>query len=122
MFDVAHERDCRVINLPGRDWFYLLGPQNSSAKNLAFGVATFPADSNAPAHTHDTQEEIIFILSGRGEFVTPESRTALEPGTAIFIPPGSPHQIVVTGSETIKLVTVFSPPVVPGAYDPKGNK
>jgi quercetin dioxygenase-like cupin family protein len=122
MFDVAHEQDCRVINLPGRDWFYLLGPQNSSAKNLAFGVATFPPDSKAPAHTHDTQEEIIFILSGRGKFVTAERTVALEPGTAIFIPPGSPHQIVVTGDETIKLVTVFSPPVVPGAYDPKENK
>jgi quercetin dioxygenase-like cupin family protein len=122
MFDVSHERACRVINLPGRDWFYLLGPENSSAKNLTFGVATFPPDSKAPPHTHDTQEEIIFILSGRGEFVTPESSTALEPGTAVFIPPGSPHQIVVTGDETIKLVTVFSPPVVPGAYDPKGRK
>ena len=121
MFQVAHERDCRVINLPGRDWFYLLGPQNSGAKNLAFGLATFPPDSNAPAHTHDTQEEIIFILSGHGDFVTAERTMKLEPGTAIFIPPGSPHQIVVTGDETIKLVTVFSPPVVPGAYDPKGS-
>jgi quercetin dioxygenase-like cupin family protein len=121
MFQVAHEQDCRVIHLPGRDWFYLLGPQNSDAKNLAFGLATFPPDSKAPPHTHDSQEEIIFILSGRGEFVTAERKVALEPGTAIFIPPGLQHQIVVTSDETIKLVTVFSPPVVPGAYDPKGN-
>ncbi len=121
MVDVVQERNCRVINLPGRDWFYLLGPQNSDAKNLAFGLATFPPDSNAPAHTHDAQEEIIFILSGHGRFVSAERTAALEPGTAIFIPPGLQHQIVVTGGETLKLVTVFSPPVVPGAYDPKGS-
>ncbi len=119
MFDVAQEQTCRVINLPGRDWFYLLGPQNSGAKNLAFGLATFPPDSNAPAHVHDAQEEIIFILAGRGEFVTAEGCVPLEPGTGIFIPPGLTHQIVVKGEETVKLVTVFSPPVIPGAYDPK---
>ncbi len=118
MFDLAHEKDCRVINLPGRDWFYLLGPQNSGSKNLTFGLATFPPDSNAPAHTHDAQEEIIFILSGHGEFVSAGRTVPLEPGTAIFIPPGLEHRIVVRGDETIKLVTVFSPPVVPGAYDP----
>lgn len=122
MFEVATEHDCQVINLPGRDWFYLLGPQNSAAKNLAFGLATFPPGSNAPAHTHDTQEEIIYILSGHGKFISTDRTVPLEPGTAIFISPGSQHQIVVTGDETIKLVTVFSPPVVPGAYDPKGAK
>jgi mannose-6-phosphate isomerase-like protein (cupin superfamily) len=119
MVDVANERNCRVINLPGRDWFYLLGPQNSGSKNLAFGLATFPPDSNAPPHVHDTQEEIIFILSGEGKFETAERSVPLTSGTAIFIPPGVQHQIVVTGQETIKLVTVFSPPVVPGEYDPQ---
>ncbi len=121
MFDVAYEKSCQVLHLPGRDWFYLLGPQNSGAKNLNFGLATFPPDSKAPPHMHETQEEIIFILSGRGKFATAERTVPLEPGTAVFIPPGLEHQIVVTGDETIKLVTVFSPPVVPGAYDPKGS-
>ncbi len=119
MFDVAHEQDCRVIHLPGRDWFYLFGPQNSSTENFAFGLATFPPDSNAAPHVHDTQEEIIFILSGHGEFRAGDTSAPLEPGTGIFIPPGLQHQIVVQGEETLKLVTVFSPPVVPGAYDPK---
>lgn len=121
MFDVAHEENCQVLNLPGRDWFYLLGPQNCSTRNLTFGLATFPPESDAPPHTHATQEEIIFILSGQGMFATAEKTVPLVPGTAIFIPPGLEHQIVVTGNETVKLVTVFSPPVVPGVYDPKGD-
>jgi oxalate decarboxylase/phosphoglucose isomerase-like protein (cupin superfamily) len=38
---------------------------------------------------------------------------------AVFIPPGLTHQIRVDGAEPLRLVTLFSPPVTPGAYDPK---
>ncbi|HID86087.1 MAG TPA: cupin domain-containing protein [Anaerolineae bacterium] len=116
---VAHESDCRVYHLPGRDWFYLIGPDNSDTQNLTFGLAEFPAGSQPAAHTHDLQEEIIFILSGQGRFITPEREEALTPGTAVFIPPGLEHRLAVEGDEPLKLVTVFSPPVTPGAYDPK---
>jgi len=121
MFTVAHERGCRVIHLPGRDWFYLIGPDNSDSRNLTFGLAEFPVGSQPAAHTHDAQEEIIFILSGRGRFITPGREEVLMPGMAVFIPPGLEHRIAVEGNEPLKLVTVFSPPVVPGAYDPGSN-
>lgn len=114
----AHIDDCTVYHLPGRDWFYLLGPQNSQAENLVFGLAEFPAGTLAAAHAHQTQEEIIYILSGEGAMIAGEKETRLEPGVAVFIPPGLLHQIRVDGGETLKLVTVFSPPVTPGAYDP----
>ena len=114
----AHINNCTVYHLPGRDWFYLLGPQNSQAKNLAFGLAEFPAGTLAAAHTHPAEEEIIYILSGTGAILAGEQEIRLEPGVAIFIPPGLVHQIHVDGGAVLKLVTLFSPPVVPGAYDP----
>jgi putative monooxygenase len=114
----AHIDDCTVYHLPGRDWFYLLGPQNSQAKNLVFGLAEFPASTLAAAHAHETQEEIIYILSGAGAIIAEGKETRLEPGVAVFIPPGLSHQIRVDEGELLKLVTLFSPPVTPGAYDP----
>jgi mannose-6-phosphate isomerase-like protein (cupin superfamily) len=114
----AHIDDCTVYHLPGRDWFYLLGPQNSQAENLVFGLAEFPAGTLAAAHAHQTQEEILYTLSGKGAIITGEKETRLEPGIAVFIPPGLLHQIRVDGGEPLKVVTVFSPPVTPGAYDP----
>jgi mannose-6-phosphate isomerase-like protein (cupin superfamily) len=110
--ETAHVDDCTVYHLPGRDWFYLLGPQNCSTQNLTFGLAEFPGNSLASTHTHDTQEEILYTLSGAGAILTDE------PGLAVFIPPGLPHQIRVDGDEPLKVVTLFSPPVIPGAYDP----
>lgn len=121
MFETAHLDHCMVHHLPGRDWFYLIGPQTSSTQNLAFGLAEFHPGQQAPAHSHDGQEEIIYILEGQGEFVAAGRRERLEPGVAIFIPIGLEHCIVVAGREPLKLVTVFSPPVVPGAYDAKSK-
>lgn len=118
MLKVAHESESIVYNLPGRDWFYLIGPANSPARNLVFGLAEFPPDSQAAAHTHDEQEEIIYILSGYGQIVTSQESHELRSGVAVFIPPRLEHRIVVSGNEPLRLVTLFSPPVTPGAYDP----
>ncbi len=119
----AHIENCTVYNLPGRDWYYMLGPQNCRTRNLTFGLAEFPGDSLASSHTHDTQEEILYTISGVGSIITAEQEIRMKPGVAVFIPPGLAHQIRVDSPEALMVVTLFSPPVVPGAYDPaKENK
>jgi quercetin dioxygenase-like cupin family protein len=117
--ETAHVETCTVYHLPGRDWYYLLGPQNSQARNLAFGLAEFPGGTLAAAHTHAAEEEIIYILSGQGAILAGEQQARLEPGVAVYIPPGLAHQIRADGEQPLKLVTLFSPPVTPGAYDPQ---
>ncbi len=114
----ASVKNCIVYHLPGRDWYYLLGPLNSSAKNLAFGLAEFPAGTLAAPHAHASEEEIIYILGGAGAILAEAQEIALVPGVAVFIPPGLTHQIRSDGPEPLRLVTLFSPPVTPGAYDP----
>jgi quercetin dioxygenase-like cupin family protein len=116
--ETAHVDNCTVYHLPGRDWFYLLGPQNCSTRNLTFGLAEFPGGTLATAHSHDTQEEILYTLSGVGTIIAGGQEARMEPGVAVFIPPGLAHQIRVDGDEPLKVVTLFSPPVIPGAYDP----
>jgi quercetin dioxygenase-like cupin family protein len=118
VLESARADTCTVYHLPGRDWYYLLGPQNSAARNLAFGLAEFPAGTVAAEHVHAAEEEIIYILSGAGAILAGEQEIRLEPGVAVFIPPGQMHQIRVNEGEPLKLVTLFSPPVTPGAYDP----
>lgn len=113
----VHERDAKRYRLPGRDWIYLIGPENMGNKNLVFGLAEFPVDSKAGAHVHEKEEEVLFILSGWGEITMGGRVEKLEPGCAIYIPPGLEHHITVQGVEPLKLVTVFSPPVTPGSYD-----
>jgi len=115
---IAQADSCPVYHLPGRDWYYLLGPLNSPARNLAFGLAEFPAGTLAAPHMHQAEEEIIYILEGTGGIIANEQETPLRPGVAVFIPPELIHQIRVDAGATLRLVTLFSPPVTPGAYDP----
>lgn len=117
-----HRDDASVYHLPGRDWLLLLGPENSASRNLTIGVAIFPAGSAPAPHVHPAQEEIVYVVSGRGRLVTPEETAALVPGTAVFIPVGLEHGTVNVADEPLELVSVFSPPVVPGSYEPSTGR
>jgi quercetin dioxygenase-like cupin family protein len=113
----VNREDAQVHHLPGRDWFLCVGPQNSAAKNLTVGVAIFPAGSAPDGHVHPAEEEVIYIVSGTGELVTPEGAVALAPGTAVYIPVGMHHATVAHSSEPLELISIFSPPVIPGSYE-----
>jgi len=114
----AVRRDEAVVHhLPERDWFLYIGPETTGAENMTVGWATFPPGAAPEGHVHPTQEEIIYIIKGNGELVTPEGTAKLEPGTAVYIPVGLFHATVSHGPEPLEMVTSFSPPVVPGSYE-----
>lgn len=109
--------DATTYDLPGRDWFHYVGPELTDAQNLTVGYSVFPPGSAPEGHVHPTQEEVIYIVAGEGELVTPEGTVSLEPGTAVYIPVGLHHQTVSRGPDALEMVTSFSPPVVPGSYE-----
>ena len=117
MVKAVNLQDAQVYHLPGRDWSLLVGPQNADAKNLTLGLAVFPGGSAPDGHVHPAEEEVIYIISGAGELVTPEGTVRLETGTAVYIPPGLHHATVSSGPEPLELLSVFSPPVIPGSYE-----
>jgi oxalate decarboxylase/phosphoglucose isomerase-like protein (cupin superfamily) len=110
-------QEAQVFHLPGRDFYLYLGEPGGEAKNLAFGVVTFPAGSAPEGHIHPAEEEVIHVISGSGKLVTPEGTATLEPGTTVYIPPGLHHATACTGTEPLTMVSVFSPPTVPGSYE-----
>lgn len=103
--------------LPGRDWFTYIGPENTSTERVSVGVSVFPPGSRPTGHVHDTQEETVYVVSGRGRLVTQEATADLEPGVAVFIPTGTFHATESDGPEPLELICLFSPPVVPGSYE-----
>lgn len=113
--------ESQVFPLPGRDWYFYVGPENSPARNVSVGVSVFPPGSAPAGHVHDAQEETIYVTSGRGRLVTPEATADLEPGVAVFIPVGTFHATESDGPDPLELVCLFSPPVVPGSYEKKAE-
>ncbi|MEW6261611.1 MAG: cupin domain-containing protein [Thermodesulfobacteriota bacterium] len=113
------EKDTVGLDLPGRLWKKLIGPDRGDCRNMILGVVTFPPGSDPGAHRHEGEEEIIYVISGRGETKVGDLTYALEPGTAVFTEPGVEHGVKNLGLEPLVLISVFSPPVQPGSYDRK---
>jgi putative monooxygenase len=102
--DVAGERKD-----PPRTSWILISEKTVGAKNLAMGINETEPESMVPEHVHQSEEEVMFFLSGKGEFITDGEVIPIEAGTAIYNPPGRPHKIINTGNETLKFVWIYSP-------------
>ena len=113
---VARE-EAKHLPLPGRDWYTYISPANSPARNVSVGVAVFPPGSRPEGHVHESEEETIYVTSGRGRLVTPQATAELETGVSVFIPMGTFHATESDGPDPLELVCLFSPPVIPGSYE-----
>lgn len=58
---------------------------------------------------HDV-DQFIYVVDGKGTGTLDGSEEELEKGDAICVPAGTWHNIVNGGDESMKLITVYSPP------------
>ena len=107
-----------VYALPGRSFVLLHGPGPIGAKNLSVGLSVFPAGSAPAGHVHRGEEEIVYVVAGRGQLIAADGAVELEPGVSVYIPPGVSHATVAYEGAQLELVCSFSPPVLPGTYEP----
>ena len=61
-----------------------------------------------PLHFHPNCEEVLHVLSGRGEHALDGDRIVLTPGMTILIPTGAKHNLANTGLETLVCLIAFS--------------
>jgi quercetin dioxygenase-like cupin family protein len=73
------------------------------------GRGTFLPGAELPSHRHDTSEELIYVISGRGTMTLGGYRLPAEPGAAFRIPAGIEHAFRVDGEQPVEVVQVYSP-------------
>jgi len=61
---------------------------------------------------HDV-DQFIYVVDGQGTGVLDGSEEELDKGDAICVPAGTWHNIINSGDEPMKLITVYSPPEHP---------
>ncbi|HEX2976890.1 MAG TPA: cupin domain-containing protein [Bacteroidales bacterium] len=94
---------------PFRMSWQLISEKMVDAQNLSMGLnETYPGGM-VPEHTHETEEEVNFVFSGRGKFVAEGKEFPIEPGICIYTPPGIAHKIVNDGDEVIRFMWIFAP-------------
>src|SRR5947207_15717801 len=79
------------------------------AKNFSMGHVTLePHGGQVPWHNQE-QEEIYFIVEGRGEMCLAEERTAVAAGQAVWIPPRVFHQLTNTSDTPMRMIYCYGP-------------
>ncbi len=94
---------------PPRSSWILVSEKTVGAKNIAMGInETYPGGM-VPPHKHASEEEVMYFISGTGQFITADETIDLEPGIVIYNPPGAEHKIINTGDEVLRFVWIYSP-------------
>jgi oxalate decarboxylase/phosphoglucose isomerase-like protein (cupin superfamily) len=82
----------------------------TNADRFSFGMVELSQGKGHARHNHPGSEEIIYVVSGEGEqMVDDRPPVKVGPGASIYIPADVYHSTVNTGTETMKLIVVYSP-------------
>jgi len=85
------------------------GASPIQAKNFAMGYVTLePRGGQVPWHNQE-QEEIYFIVEGRGEMCLGSERREIGRGEAVYIPGSVFHQLTNTGDEPMTMIYCYAP-------------
>lgn len=108
---VADLKDIEGRTYPaGRKTQNLVGGASPiSVRNFCMGFVTLePHGGQVPWHNQE-QEEIYFIVEGRGEMCLGDERQEVSEGQAVFIPPGVFHQLTNTAERPMTMVYCYGP-------------
>ena len=89
----------------------LVGPERMGSEKIRFKITEYQPGYSHKLHMHPTQEEVIFVLEGRGITETKEDKIEIGPGSVVFVPAGVYHATLnLSNTEPLRAVIVKSPP------------
>ena len=80
-----------------------------TAKHCQLVVMALKPKEEIGAEVH-TLDQFFRVEEGTGEAVLDGVRTAIRAGFAVLVPAGTNHNIINTGSDPMKLYTLYAPP------------
>jgi mannose-6-phosphate isomerase-like protein (cupin superfamily) len=80
-----------------------------TAKNCQLVIMALKPTEEIGAEVHKL-DQFFRVEEGTGEAVLDGVRTAISAGFAVLVPAGTNHNIINTGSVSLKLYTLYAPP------------
>jgi mannose-6-phosphate isomerase-like protein (cupin superfamily) len=114
---VIHEDEIEEKQLPGRLFRWLVRPDTVGTEFCAVSmIRVVPGAAVTPAHSHDKCEEIIYIISGRGEVLIDDKVYPLKAGSIAVFPQKVIHMLRNSGEIEMKVICFFAPPTDTSEY------
>ncbi|MXN17938.1 cupin domain-containing protein [Pseudooceanicola sp. GBMRC 2024] len=76
---------------------------------FAMGTQNVAPGGYVREHTHEENEEAVFVLEGRGRAVIAGQEHPMEPGTMVFLPRGVRHMFINEGATDLRWVWLINP-------------
>jgi mannose-6-phosphate isomerase-like protein (cupin superfamily) len=80
-----------------------------TARNCQLVVMALKPQEDIGAEVHKL-DQFFRVEQGQGEAVLDGVKTAIKAGYAVVVPAGARHNIINTGTEPLKLYTIYPPP------------
>ena len=89
---------------------WLVAPENTGEAQLSSGHVCLMPGKGHERHNHPQSEEILYILSGRGQQMVDDGEPFdVAPGDTIYIPTAAFHSTINTGWEPLNLLAIYNP-------------
>lgn len=86
--------------------------KSATGADVTCMLVKIPAGAYIPEHVHETQEDIVYPLSGKGKmFVEGTGEFDLAPGIIVRVPKGRKHRVFDV-TEELTVFDVFSPALI----------
>lgn len=73
-------------------------------------VMNIPVGGEIGEETHRHVDQTLFFLSGRGKVILDGKESPIGAGDVVVVTPGTKHNFINTGTEPMKVYTVYGPP------------
>ncbi len=105
--ELVHESE---VEKGGRVSKWLIVPKvRTSSKTIELGVATLKPGQVEVLHKHVKTEEAFYVISGTPTFQVDDEVKQLKEGTALYVPPNTPHRIANHSDKECKIIVVKTP-------------
>ncbi len=81
-----------------------------TGKNLQLVLMTLPPGCDIGEEVHDDRDQFFRIEEGRGTVYIDGVPNEVEDDFAVIVPAGARHNVVNSGSEPLRLYTIYGPP------------
>ena len=96
---------------------HLVAPWTLGSTRMWVGMTKIDPGSRSNRHKHPDHEEVFYVVSGHGQITVGIESDSIEPGSLILVPPGLEHVLFNDGDETLKVLSVVSPPFERSEFD-----
>lgn len=82
----------------------------ATAQDSQVVVMSIPAGSEVGEEVHDDVDQNLLFVAGTGKAVLNGQESPIAAGTLVMVPRGTSHNFINTGTEDLKIVTIYAPP------------